>query len=154
MSSHFDEKSGVVFCSTSWGKWYQTAEEVVIEVPSPSEVRGRDVGVKITPSHILFEIKDTVIFEGELFDNVIVDESTWSVEDRQLVRILLAKSITKDNFCWKSLFQDGRCAPDVWTLDQMQRKLTLERYQIEHPGFDFSSAEISGNYISGGYHTS
>ena len=153
MSSHFDEKSGVILCSTSWGQWYQTAEEVVIEVPSSYEIRGKDVGVKITPSHILCEIKGAVIFEGELLENVVVDESTWSVEDRKLVRILLTKSITQKVVCWKSLFRDGRCAPDDWTLDQMQRKLTLERYQIEHPGFDFSSAEISGNYISGGHHT-
>ena len=54
--------------------------------------------------------------------------------------------------CWKSLLLNGQFAPDQWTFDQMQRKLTLERYQIEHPGFDFSSAEISGNYVSGGYH--
>lgn len=40
MSSHFDEKSGVIYCSTPWGKWYQTAEEVVIEILSCSEIRG------------------------------------------------------------------------------------------------------------------
>lgn len=53
--------------------------------------------------------------------------------------------------CWRSLFVDGTYAPDEWTFDQMQKKLALERYQIEHPGFDFSSAEISGNYVSGGH---
>ena len=41
MTSHFDEKSGVVSCSTLWGQWYQTAEEVVIEIPSSCEIRGK-----------------------------------------------------------------------------------------------------------------
>ena len=41
MSSHFDEKSGVICCSASWGQWYQTAEEVVIEIPSSFDIRGK-----------------------------------------------------------------------------------------------------------------
>lgn len=75
--------------------------------------------------------------------------------------------------CWSSLFADGSYGTDPWVLDQMQRKLTLQRLQTEvqyaycnsnnfkecfevflfllqNPGFDFSSAEISGNYQTGG----
>ena len=59
-------------------------------------ILGKDVNVEITPSHILCEIKGSLILDGELFDNVIVDESTWSVEDKKLVRILLTKSIKRE----------------------------------------------------------
>ena len=32
MTSNFDEKSGVIYCKTSWGNWYQTVNEVVLEI--------------------------------------------------------------------------------------------------------------------------
>ncbi|CAK8690683.1 nudC domain-containing protein 2-like [Clavelina lepadiformis] len=150
MSSHFDEKSGVVNCVTDWGQWYQTAEEIILEINTHSNIRGRDVSVKITPTHISCFIKKEEVLDGDLTHSIIIDESTWSVEDNKLVRILLTKSLRKEGACWKSLFADGRFAPDEWTFDQMQRKVTLEKYQVDHPGFDFSSATISGNYISGG----
>uniref|UniRef100_A0A8C0FIU4 NudC domain containing 2 n=1 Tax=Bubo bubo TaxID=30461 RepID=A0A8C0FIU4_BUBBB len=68
--------------------------------------------------------RNTGIFMGKLFDSTITDEGTWTLENEY--------------------------AADPWVQDQMQRKLTLERFQRENPGFDFSGAEISGNYSKGG----
>ncbi|XP_026690226.2 nudC domain-containing protein 2-like [Ciona intestinalis] len=151
MSSNFDEKSGTVECKTDWGLWYQTAEEIVVEVQVPEGTRGKEVSVKISHNHVSCKLKDKVYFDGDLFEFVDTEESVWSLEDRKLVRILLAKAKKTNGTCWKSLFLDGSCAPDEWTFDQMQRKFTLEKYQVQNPGFDFSSASISGNYENGGY---
>lgn len=41
MSSHFDERSGIVECTTPWGRWYQTAEEVYVEIISSTPIRGK-----------------------------------------------------------------------------------------------------------------
>ncbi|KAI0216949.1 NudC domain-containing protein 2 [Lamellibrachia satsuma] len=70
-------------------------------------------------------------------------------EDKKLLVICLPKSDRTAGSCWKSLL-DGQYEADPWTWDQMQQKLTLERYQIENPGMDFSGASISGSYQDGG----
>ncbi|KAG8579117.1 hypothetical protein GDO81_010723 [Engystomops pustulosus] len=119
MSVNFDERSGVVPCKTPWGCWYQTMEEVFIEV------------------------------QGRLYDSTISDESTWTLEDKKLIRIVLTKTNRDAGNCWSSLLE-GEYSADPWVQDEMQKKLTLERFQRENPGFDFSGAEISGNYSKGG----
>ncbi|XP_063086811.1 nudC domain-containing protein 2 isoform X2 [Cavia porcellus] len=86
---------------------------------------------------------------GKLFDSTIADEGTWTLEDRKMVRIVLTKTKRDAANCWTSLLE-SEYAADPWVQDQMQRKLTLERFQKENPGFDFSGAEISGNYTKGG----
>ncbi|NXS87820.1 NUDC2 protein, partial [Erpornis zantholeuca] len=89
------------------------------------------------------------LLQGKLFDSTVTDEGTWTLEDRQLIRIVLMKTNRDAGNCWTSLLENEYTA-DPWVQDQMQRKLTLERFQRENPGFDFSGAEISGNYSKGG----
>ncbi|XP_056372632.1 nudC domain-containing protein 2 isoform X2 [Hyla sarda] len=86
---------------------------------------------------------------GRLYDATISDESTWTLEDKKLIRIVLTKSNRDAGNCWPSLLE-GEYSADPWVQDEMQKKLTLERFQRENPGFDFSGAEISGNYSKGG----
>jgi hypothetical protein len=73
----------------------------------------------------------------------------WTLEDHRLVRIILTKSIKDASNCWKSLLVDAY-VPDPLTLMNMEKKLTLERFQKENPGFDFSGAEMTGNFAGGG----
>jgi len=73
----------------------------------------------------------------------------FSVEDKCLIQIVLMKTNREAGNCWTSLLEGEYCA-NAWVQDQMQRKLTLERFQRENPGFDFSGAEISGNFAGGG----
>ncbi|XP_063784819.1 nudC domain-containing protein 2 isoform X3 [Pseudophryne corroboree] len=70
-------------------------------------------------------------------------------EDKKLIRIVLTKCNRDAGNCWPSLLEDEYSA-DPWIQDEMQKKLTLERFQRENPGFDFSGADISGNYSKGG----
>lgn len=53
-----------------------------------------------------------------------------STEDRTLLRIVLVKAHKDAANCWKSLLE-GQFEGDVWEVDQMEKKLTLERFQIE-----------------------
>jgi len=57
---------------------------------------GKDVHIKITPSHISCFIHGEKVFDGDLCHSILVDESTWSVEDKKFVRILLAKALRKE----------------------------------------------------------
>ena len=47
-----------------------------------------------------------------------------------MIRIVLVKSFKEASSCWKSLLEDQyHCDPYI--LDQMEKKLTLERFQRE-----------------------
>ncbi|VDQ13590.1 unnamed protein product [Trichobilharzia regenti] len=48
--------------------------------------------------------------------------------------------------CWSSLMVDNWEA-DSLVVERIKQKLMLERLQVENPGLDFSSAEISGNNV-------
>ncbi|XP_001631051.2 nudC domain-containing protein 2 [Nematostella vectensis] len=149
MADHFDERSGVVPCKTSWGSWAQTIDEIFIEVDLPEGTRGKDVKCVIKPTHISCVVKGNEVFKGEMGGKVLPNDSTWTIEDKKLLRIVLVKSGRDAANCWKSLLSDQYLA-DPWVFNEMEKKLTLERFQKENPGFDFSGAEVTGNYSGGG----
>ncbi|XP_016850529.1 nudC domain-containing protein 2 isoform X2 [Anolis carolinensis] len=124
MSAPFEERSGLVPCATPWGRWYQTMEEVFVEVDVPQGTRAKEVQCSLQSRCLSLSVAGKEVLKGKLFDSTIADEATWTLENEY--------------------------AADPWVQDQMQRKLTLERFQRENPGFDFSGAEISGNYSKGG----
>ncbi|KAG8128781.1 putative NudC domain-containing protein [Naja naja] len=101
MSAPFEERSGLVPCATPWGCWYQTMEEVFVEVNVPQGTRARDVECSLKSRHLALTVAGKEVLKGNLFDSTIADEATWTLE-------------------------------------------------VENPGFDFSGAEISGNYTKGG----
>ena len=95
---------------------------------------------------------EKTMFSEKLFSSIVTDESTWTIEEdegQRFIRIFLVKCIKTPQSCWKSLFQSS-CPADPLTLDTMQKRFLQERYQRENPGFDFSGAEVTGNYQDGG----
>ena len=54
-----------------------------------------------------------------------------SPEDNKLLRVVLVKSDRSASNCWKSLLEGGQYKCNPWVLDQMEKKLTLERFQKE-----------------------
>lgn len=148
--SNFDEKSGIISHKTQFGSWHQTVSEVTILVQIESGTRGKQCKVEIKPKSIKCQVKDKIIFQGKLYSTVIEDESVWTIEDQKLLRIQLVKADerTKDN-CWISLLEN-QFIPDVLTLTEMRKKLDLERFQIENPGFDFSGAKLDKSYENKG----
>ncbi|GFO15982.1 nudc domain-containing protein 2-like [Plakobranchus ocellatus] len=89
------------------------------------------------------------VFEGDLFEPVHADEAVWTLEDKRYIRICLSKAHNTAAHCWPSLLV-GQYKVDPMTFDAMQKKLTLQRFQFENPGMDFSGAEMTGNYHGGG----
>ena len=51
-------------------------------------------------------------------------------EDESVVRIVLVKSERGAANCWRSLLEDAYVA-DPWVFQNMEKKLTLERFQRE-----------------------
>lgn len=61
--SHFDERSGVVYCKTGWGQWGQTIEEVFIEVDVVEGTKARDVHCHIKPNSISLAVSGKVLIQ-------------------------------------------------------------------------------------------
>ncbi|GFT98448.1 nudC domain-containing protein 2 [Nephila pilipes] len=144
--SHFDERSGIVSVDTPWGRWWQTVSEVFIEVDIPPGTPGKDCKVTITPDHIVCRVKDKEMFSGKFHKIVQADDCTWTVEERKKILILLEKAekFQKENL-WVSLLE-GQYVADPLKQHEMLKKLDLEKFQTEHPGFDFSGADLSKCY--------
>lgn len=56
MSAPFEERSGLVPCATPWGCWYQTMEEVFVEVNVPQGTRARDVECSLKSRHLALTV--------------------------------------------------------------------------------------------------
>jgi len=150
--SHFDESSGIVPCPTPWGHWYQTVEEVYILVSCPPGTKAKFLDVKLKPESVSVSLNKTVIFAGKWSRKIQGDESVWTLEDNRLLRIQLVKAISdpsNPDCCWPGLLEDQFLADPLVKME-MEKKLTLQRYALEHPGFDFSNADINGQFTSGG----
>lgn len=57
MSGPFEERSGVVSCATPWGCWYQTLEEVFIEVQVPPGTRAKDIQCSLQSRHLALAVR-------------------------------------------------------------------------------------------------
>ena len=64
MAAHFDEKSGIVLCRTSWGTWGQTVDDVQIEVDVAKGTKGRDVKCTIQPKEISLSVHGETVFKA------------------------------------------------------------------------------------------
>jgi len=115
--------------------------EVLIFVKAPQGVTARMIECKITKDHLTLGIKGNNPFINEdFFDTVIADESMWT-KDGDEIEINLQKM--KKASTWDSALK-GHGLLDPLAKTEVQKKMTLERFQEEHPGFDFSGAEFSG----------
>lgn len=63
MSVHFEERSGVIPCRTPWGSWYQTMEEVFVEVNVPQGTSGKEVKCILGYKQIELHVKGQEIFK-------------------------------------------------------------------------------------------
>jgi len=147
--SNFDEKSGIVPCPTPWGKWWQTIEDVTVEVNVSEGTKAKEVHCSIKPNQLELRIGDTEVIKGQLTNTVMADDSVWTLEDRKMVRICLIKADRQASNCWSSLLV-GQYSANSLVYDEMQKNMTLQRFQFENPGMDFSGAAITGSYQKGG----
>ena len=69
--SHFDETSGIVACRTPWGSWWQTMEEVYVEVVLPEATSGKEIKCTVTAKSLTVILRGNVIIE---VDNIVQDK--------------------------------------------------------------------------------
>ena len=63
MADNFDEKSGLVFSETLWGKWAQTIEDIHILIKVQRGTSPKSIKCIIEPRRIKISVAEKVIVE-------------------------------------------------------------------------------------------
>jgi len=122
-------------------EWDQTLDEVNIYIQPPKGVTAKMLQVLILPNKLSVGLKGNPPYiDEEFYGTVKHKDSFWTMEDGEL-HITLSKSSLGDT--WTSALK-GHAQMDSYTEEQVKKNLMLERFQMEHPGFDFSGAQFSG----------
>lgn len=124
-------------------EWEQSLTEVNIYIAMPPGVTKKLLDIRISPHHLRVGIKDQAPYlDEETGGPVRVDQSMWLIDDGE-INVNLQKMNKAE--AWECALR-GRsgAAIDVHTKEEVKKKLMLERFQEEHPGFDFSGAEFNG----------
>jgi len=123
-------------------EWEQSLEEVNVYIAPPPGVTAKHIACTITPKHLTLGIKGNPPFINEdLGGLAVADESYWMMEDGEL-HINIQKARKAET--WPSALA-GHAALDPVSKTEVQKKMMLERFQEENPGFDFSGADFNGN---------
>ena len=112
--------------------WKQTVEEVTISIALPPGTRGKDVACTIENKRISVKLRNASVplLEGELCLPVKASESSWSIEDKKLLVIVLQKLKRHDSWSCVVLGQQAGAADDA-TLEKMKKQMMLEKFQNE-----------------------
>ncbi|KAK9324591.1 HSP20-like chaperone [Lipomyces orientalis] len=75
-------------------KWSQVLEEVTIVIAVPPGTRSRDLTVDINRTSLVVALRkaaDVPFISGQLYKDIKVDDSTWTLDDQKEITITLAK---------------------------------------------------------------
>lgn len=138
----WESKTSIQWVNAGVYEWTQTIGDVKIRFQAPAGTRGKNIAYQLTPSHLMVGIKGSPpVIDGKLTELVVPGDSLWTLEDGMVV-IELQKQ--KKHHSWDSVTEDGPRV-DPLTKEQLDKKMMLEKFQNQHPGFDFSGAEMTGN---------
>jgi len=122
--------------------WDQTLDDVNVYVELPPGARARDLAVTITNDAFTIGLKNTAPYLSHDFAHRIkLQDSFWSVEDGEL-HATLAKETRGKN--WDAPFEAHVSSANAVECEADAKRLMLERFQNENPGFDFSDATFNG----------
>jgi hypothetical protein len=121
-------------------EWDQSLQEVNVYVQVPPGCRAKDLFCNVTSKRVSMGLHGNPPYlEHDLAAPAKTSECFWTLEDGTL-HITLAKA--QEGEPWPSVFVGHAAA--VGEQQEDQQRLMLERFQVEHPGFDFSSATFNG----------
>mmetsp|Transcript_54857 Transcript_54857/g.128243 ORF Transcript_54857/g.128243 Transcript_54857/m.128243 type:complete len:246 (-) Transcript_54857:184-921(-) len=124
-------------------EWEQGLDEVNIYITPPPGIKANMFDIQITSDHLTVGLKGNKekFLNHNLGAKCKHSESYWTLEDTELHITLtkLAKGVP-----WDAALE-GHQPLDPMTATEVRKDIMRERFQEEHPGFDFSNAEFNGN---------
>ncbi|KAK9133414.1 hypothetical protein Scep_012942 [Stephania cephalantha] len=137
-----EKRHSYCHCGQKVFEWDQTLEEVNMYITLPPNVPTKLFCCKIQSKHVEVGIKGNPPYlNHDLTCPVKTDSSFWTLED-EIMHITLQKRDKGQT--WSSPIV-GQGQLDPHSVDLEQKRLMLQRFQEENPGFDFSQAQFSGN---------
>jgi len=61
--SDFDDRSGIVACTTPWGRWWQTIDDVTVEVNVVGACKAKEIQCSITPHSLSLAVRGSTLFK-------------------------------------------------------------------------------------------
>mmetsp|Transcript_12819 Transcript_12819/g.26178 ORF Transcript_12819/g.26178 Transcript_12819/m.26178 type:complete len:233 (-) Transcript_12819:131-829(-) len=139
----YERRKKVTYQGRTIYEWEQTLEEVDIFIRPPPGVSSKEIICDIQTNHVKVGIQGAsqLYMDEKLGGPVVKGESYWMMEDGVL-HINLQKA--KCGEAWMGATQHR--GQQLNQVEQMELKqnILLERFQREHPGFDFSQAKFNG----------
>jgi hypothetical protein len=125
-------------------EWEQSLEEVNIYIEPPAGLPRHMIVIDISHKHLKVGIKgnDQAFLDEDTGGPVKPEESMWTMIDGE-ININLQKMNKAETWEAALLGRDGSVV-DPTTKEEMRKQMMLDRFQEEHPGFDFSGAEFNG----------
>lgn len=125
-------------------EWEQSLEEVNIYIVPPPGLPRNMVTIDISHKHLKVGIKnlEQAYLDEDTWGPVKPEESMWTMVDGE-ININLQKMNKAETWEAALLGREGSVV-DPTTKEEMRKKMMLDRFQEEHPGFDFSGADFNG----------
>ncbi|GMH44637.1 hypothetical protein BSKO_12589 [Bryopsis sp. KO-2023] len=124
-------------------EWDQTLSEVNLYIEVPPGVGGRELFCDISRTHLRVGMKPNPPYLDQDFHAPVKpSDCFWTLEDGVL-HITLQKFDEADP--WPSALKGHDLA--ISKAEDDKKRLLLERFQQEHPGFDFSGADVTGSEV-------
>ncbi|KAL2898722.1 NudC domain-containing protein 2 [Bienertia sinuspersici] len=121
-------------------EWDQTLDEVNMYIQLPPNVPTKQFYCKIQSKHVEVGIKGNPPYLNHDFQHPVKTDSCFGLWD-DTMHITLQKRDKGET--WSSPIV-GSGQLDPLSADEEQKRLMLQRFQEENPGFDFSQANFSG----------
>ncbi|KAF2075021.1 hypothetical protein CYY_003673 [Polysphondylium violaceum] len=125
-------------------EWEQSIDEVNIFITPPPGVTSKMIACDIQAKRLALGIKGNSPFiNEEFYSTVKVQDSFWTFEDG-VIHITLTKMQKTETWLAALKGHDNQNGKESELNEEDKKKIMLERFQQEHPGFDFSGAQFSG----------
>ena len=125
-------------------EWEQELDDVSLYLNPPPSLPSSLLSIVLLPDRLTVGIKGNPPYLDEVLGGPIVPSSSyWTYSDGE-VHVLMHKAVPGS--AWTQCTAGGAATAalsEAEALGERQRMLR-ERFQREHPHFDFSSADISG----------
>ena len=122
--------------------WDQTLDEVHIFFDLPDGTTKQDLEISIRPKLIQIGLRGNPPYLAQPpWAPVEAAASLWWLETPRRLHLQLQK--VREAETWAGAFS-GHENLNPLESEKVRKKILLERFQGEHPGFDFSDAELTG----------
>ncbi|PKU85640.1 protein BOBBER 1 [Dendrobium catenatum] len=102
--------------------WTQTLKEVNVNIKVPRGTKSRFVICEIKKNHLKVGLKgQPAIIDGDLFQSVKVDDCYWSIEDQEIISLLLTK---QNQMEWWKCVTKGEPEIDTQKVEPENSKLS------------------------------